>query len=39
MELGKYYTTVNMFFFFSFFFFKLFFIELLHKTKILGLNG
>lgn len=37
MELGKYYTTVNMFFFFSFF--KLFSVEPLHKTKILGLNG
>lgn len=36
MELGKYYTTVNMFIFFLF---KLFSVEPLHKTKILGLNG
>ena len=36
MELGKYYTTVNVIFFP---FFKLFSVEPLHKTKILGLNG
>lgn len=33
MLLGKYYTTVNMFFCI------LFFNEPLDKTKILGLNG
>lgn len=35
MELGKYYTTVNV----ILLMFKLFSVELLHKTKILGLNG
>lgn len=36
MELGKYYTTVNMLFFFLF---LNSYVEPLHKTKVFGLNG
>lgn len=36
MELGKYYTTVNVLFSPLF---QLFTVKHLHKTKVLGLNG
>ena len=37
MELGKYYTTVNMFFFFPFFFLNSFLSNLYTKPKFLVL--